>query len=73
MSRAPDLFARQTVNLAFSLALLKRQDTPLPMRVGILDLDVFGPSIPTLMGLQYCGEPELTPGTSVFPPAAIGV
>lgn len=34
------------VNLALSLALLPQQ-----LRVGILDLDVFGPSIPTLMGL----------------------
>jgi ATP-binding protein involved in chromosome partitioning len=37
-----------------------------PLRAGILDLDVFGPSIPTLMGLQSSEEPQLTSGQVVF-------
>jgi ATP-binding protein involved in chromosome partitioning len=31
-------------------------------RVGVLDLDVFGPSIPKLMGVEDAEEPELTKG-----------
>lgn len=49
------------VNLAFSLALLRNSSSSRRLRVGILDLDIFGPSIPTLMGLQYSEEPRLTP------------
>lgn len=44
------------VNLAFALAM--RSTRP---RVGILDLDIFGPSIPKLMGLDRAEEPNLTP------------
>lgn len=48
------------VNLAFALALRKHPKTDNPLRVGVLDLDIFGPSIPTLMGLKTAGEPDLT-------------
>jgi hypothetical protein len=34
------------------------------LRVGILDLDIFGPSIPKLMGLDRSEEPRLTSGQS---------
>jgi ATP-binding protein involved in chromosome partitioning len=47
------------VNLAFALALRGNRKTQSPLRVGVLDLDIFGPSIPTLMGLQNAGEPAL--------------
>lgn len=36
-------------------------------RVGVLDLDIFGPSIPKLMGLDRAEEPNLTPGLPVHP------
>ena len=55
------------VNLAFALAL-RRNDEGRRLCVGILDLDIFGPSIPTLMGLQNNPEPSLTPGKFFFPP-----
>lgn len=42
---------------------------PRPPRVGILDLDIFGPSIPKLMGLESSEEPRLTEGT--HPPPLI--
>ncbi|KAG1717894.1 P-loop containing nucleoside triphosphate hydrolase protein [Suillus lakei] len=50
------------VNLAFSLAMLSHR-----LRVGILDLDIFGPSIPTLMGLQHSDDPHLTSAGALVP------
>ncbi|KAF8972158.1 P-loop containing nucleoside triphosphate hydrolase protein [Flammula alnicola] len=55
------------MNLAFALALRKHEKTNTSLRVGILDLDIFGPSIPTLMGLQNAGEPALTNVGSMLP------
>lgn len=31
-------------------------------QIGLLDLDIFGPSVPKLMGLEDAGAPELTEG-----------
>jgi len=47
--------------LAYALATTRPRS-----KVGILDLDVFGPSIPKLMGLENIGEPDLTNGISFF-------
>ena len=47
-------------NLAMALAL-EGDKTKQRARVGLLDLDIFGPSTPKLMGLDDCEEPELTP------------
>ncbi|KAF5330549.1 hypothetical protein D9619_005239 [Psilocybe cf. subviscida] len=55
------------MNLAFALALRKNEKTGAPLRVGLLDLDIFGPSIPTLMGLRNAGEPALTDGGAIVP------
>jgi len=55
------------VNLAFSLALLRSSSSANRLRVGILDLDIFGPSIPTLMGLQTSEEPRLTSTGAIIP------
>jgi len=52
------------VNLAMSLAL-----HPTRPRVGILDLDIFGPSIPKLMGLENIEDVSLSPGA--FPPGPV--
>ncbi|KAF8266656.1 P-loop containing nucleoside triphosphate hydrolase protein [Lactarius quietus] len=49
------------VNLAFSIASQKRA------RVGVLDLDIFGPSVPKLLGLETAGEPHLTPTGALVP------
>ncbi|KAG8755837.1 hypothetical protein FRC12_010758 [Ceratobasidium sp. 428] len=48
-----------SVNLALALARYGR--------VGLLDLDIFGPSIPKLMGLEGVGEPELTKDGRLLP------
>lgn len=52
------------VNLAFALALHTHREgidgRKRRPRVGILDLDIFGPSIPKLMGLDNADEPLLT-------------
>lgn len=37
-----------------------QQTASSPKRIGLLDLDIFGPSVPKLMDLEEAGEPELT-------------
>ncbi|KAH9921941.1 P-loop containing nucleoside triphosphate hydrolase protein [Epithele typhae] len=54
------------VNLAFALAMHPRPGNARP-RVGILDLDVFGPSIPKLMALESAPEPALTDAGALVP------
>ncbi|KAH7890375.1 P-loop containing nucleoside triphosphate hydrolase protein [Phlebopus sp. FC_14] len=54
-------------NLAFSLAMHVATSVGRRLRVGILDLDIFGPSVPTLMGLQHSDEPPLTSSGAILP------
>lgn len=49
-------------NLALGLASTSSEHIGRRARIGLLDLDVFGPSVPKLMGLEDMGEPELTSG-----------
>ncbi|WFD37741.1 uncharacterized protein MJAP1_000688 [Malassezia japonica] len=49
-----------SANLALGLAATSSEVLGRRARVGILDLDIFGPSIPKLMHLEDMGEPELT-------------
>lgn len=44
-----------TVNLAHALAAKG-------LRVGILDADIYGPSIPRMLGLTHAGQPAITDG-----------
>ncbi|EXJ93084.1 ATP-binding protein [Capronia epimyces CBS 606.96] len=56
--------------LAVNLALaLSRHG----FRSGILDTDIFGPSIPTLLGLSNAGEPKLTPSNMLVPLTSYGL
>ncbi|TCD66877.1 hypothetical protein EIP91_000775 [Steccherinum ochraceum] len=54
------------VNLAFALAMQRPNSSQKP-RVGILDLDIFGPSTPKLMGLESAEEPRLTETGAIVP------
>ena len=53
-----------TVNLALALA---REGA----RVGVLDADIYGPSIPTMLGIS--GRPDSPDGKSIEPPRAHGI
>ncbi|KAJ7037372.1 P-loop containing nucleoside triphosphate hydrolase protein [Mycena alexandri] len=55
------------VNLAFALSTLRPPGSTARLRVGVLDLDIFGPSIPTLLGMQDAEEPLLTPAGALIP------
>ncbi|OJT12582.1 Iron-sulfur protein IND1 [Trametes pubescens] len=55
------------VNLAFSLAMNAEHAPRQRPRVGILDLDIFGPSIPKLMALENVEEPQLTDAGAIVP------
>lgn len=48
-------------NLALSLQQTSGDKLGRTARVGLLDLDIFGPSVPKLMGLEG-HEPEMTKG-----------
>jgi Mrp family chromosome partitioning ATPase len=51
---------RDTANLA--LAMLQTSPLGRPANVGLLDLDIFGPSVPKIMGLEQSGDPALSEG-----------
>ncbi|KAI9057176.1 P-loop containing nucleoside triphosphate hydrolase protein [Trametes sanguinea] len=55
------------VNLAFSLAMHAEHAPRQRPRVGVLDLDIFGPSIPKLMALENVEEPSLTEAGAIVP------
>ncbi|KDE09625.1 hypothetical protein MVLG_00032 [Microbotryum lychnidis-dioicae p1A1 Lamole] len=60
------------VNLALALSSLPASSGS-RLRVGLLDLDIFGPSIPKLMGLEGLGEPILTQDNRLTPMRAHGI
>ncbi|KZO90621.1 P-loop containing nucleoside triphosphate hydrolase protein [Calocera viscosa TUFC12733] len=56
--------------LTFQIAL----STPSrPARVGLLDLDVFGPSVPKLLGLEHAGQPYLSTDKKILPLQSQGI
>ncbi|WFD42569.1 hypothetical protein MPSI1_001215 [Malassezia psittaci] len=55
------------VNLALGLAATSTEVLNRKARVGLLDLDIYGPSLPKLMHLEDLGEPELTQQGALIP------
>ncbi|GFZ50072.1 Iron-sulfur protein IND1 [Saitozyma sp. JCM 24511] len=55
--------------VAANLALAMLQTSPLgrPANVGLLDLDIFGPSVPKIMGLEQAGDPALSEENKLLP------
>lgn len=58
---------KSTVAANVALALAATSPLGHRPRVGLLDLDIFGPSVPKLMGLEDAGEPELSQGNKLVP------
>eukprot|EP00808_Paulinella_micropora_P002588 g63528.t1 len=62
------------VNLAFALAAQRAGPDRAPLRVGILDADIFGPSLPTLIaGLARLPPPEQPTGPGLEPVRVAGL
>lgn len=51
-----------SVNLALALLNHQPENVTRPLRVGLLDLDIFGPSVPKLLGLEKVGQALHTEG-----------
>ncbi|KAI5475821.1 ATP-binding protein involved in chromosome partitioning, MRP [Pseudohyphozyma bogoriensis] len=62
-----------SANLALALAGLSEQEGGRKLRVGLLDLDIFGPSVPKLMGLENMGEPLLSSNNKLLPLRSYGI
>lgn len=60
---------KSSVSANLALALLNHQPENLkrPLRVGLLDLDIFGPSVPKLMGLDRSGQALHTEAGALLP------
>ena len=65
---------RRTERIAnLALSLLSTSQLARPPRIGLLDLDIFGPSVPKLMGLENAGDPELSKEGKLVPLSNHGV
>ncbi|KAK4126902.1 P-loop containing nucleoside triphosphate hydrolase protein [Parathielavia appendiculata] len=68
VSSAKGGVGKSTIAANLSLAFAR-----LGLRAGILDTDIFGPSIPTLFDLTTTGPPHLSPSNQLIPLTAYGV
>ncbi|KAG8915171.1 hypothetical protein FRC00_006978 [Tulasnella sp. 408] len=58
---------KSTVAANLAVALARQSLEGRNPRVGLLDLDIFGPSVPKLMGLEGLPPPELTKAGAIIP------
>ncbi|ORX37885.1 P-loop containing nucleoside triphosphate hydrolase protein [Kockovaella imperatae] len=58
---------KSTVAANIALSLLSTSSSSSRPRIGLLDLDIFGPSVPKLMGLENAGDVELTDASRLIP------
>ncbi|KAG9019503.1 hypothetical protein FRB90_001164 [Tulasnella sp. 427] len=58
---------KSTVAANLAVALARQSVDGRNPRVGLLDLDIFGPSVPKLMGLEGLPPPELTKAGAIIP------
>lgn len=58
-------------NVALALSLGNRSESGRPLRVGVLDADIYGPSIPKLLGLK--GAPRIVSNRTLEPMEAYGM
>ncbi|KGB77983.2 MRP family ATP-binding protein [Cryptococcus deuterogattii R265] len=57
---------KSTVAANLALSLLNTSPFDRAPKVGLLDLDIFGPSVPKLMGLENAGDPRLSDGMFIL-------
>ncbi|TYJ57853.1 hypothetical protein B9479_001463 [Cryptococcus floricola] len=58
---------KSTVAANLALSLLNSSPLGRAPRIGLLDLDIFGPSVPKLMGLENAGDPRLSDENKLLP------
>jgi len=62
VGRPPNIVTKLiSANLALSLQQTSGESLGRTARIGLLDLDIFGPSVPKLMGLEG-HEPDMSKG-----------
>ncbi|WRT69541.1 uncharacterized protein IL334_006528 [Kwoniella shivajii] len=58
---------KSTVAANLAIALLQTSPLKQSPKIGLLDLDIFGPSVPKLMGLENSGDPQLSDENKLIP------
>ncbi|KZT54239.1 P-loop containing nucleoside triphosphate hydrolase protein [Calocera cornea HHB12733] len=74
VSSAKGGVGKSTIAVNLALTFQSALSTPRrPARIGLLDLDVFGPSVPKLLGLEHAGQPQLSADRKILPLQSQGI